>query len=390
MTLLKQLALALALIAATVAGWIAYVPSATAVLDRAGLLDLLGMEAPAQEAAQDRRGQRGGDATRVVTATVEHRALADRITSIGDGQALRMVTVRAETSGRIIEVGVASGEKIGAETVIARLDDRAERIALDRARIMRDDAQADLDRLSQLADTGAVTSVRRQEAELALRTAELELAQADYDLDQRTVRAPIAGWVGLIDLEVGQRVTAQDALATITDRSGILIDFRVPERVIGQLATGQPMQVTPLAMPGTTLTGEISAIDTVVDRASRTLRVQGRLDNAADMLRSGMAFSVALEYAGDVMPAVDPLAVQWSRDGSFVWAVRDGAVARVPITIRQRNTDSVLVEGALEPGEQVVTEGLQTLRPGAQVTIEGAPADQSDNQSAATTGRRQL
>ncbi|QIE43701.1 efflux RND transporter periplasmic adaptor subunit (plasmid) [Rhodobacteraceae bacterium SC52] len=391
MHILKQLFFALALIAVTFAGWVYYVPSATAVLERAGLLDLVGIEPPEAQAAEGRSTRGGGDA-KVLVAPVEYRALADQITAIGDGQALRMVTVRGETSGRIDEIGVESGQRVEVGSIVAKLDDRAERIAADRAQIMYDDARADLDRLTRLADTGAITSVSLQDAELALRTAELEVVQAEYDLEQRIIRAPISGWVGLIDLEIGQRIAAQDPLAVITDRSKIQIEFRVPERVIGQLSIGQPIEVTPLAMRGMTLLGEVSAIDTVVDRASRTLRVQGRLDNDQDLLRSGMAFSVAMAFPGETLPAIDPLSLQWSREGSFVWVVRDGVVQRVPVTIRQRNTDIVLVDGQLEEGEQVVTEGLQTLRPGAPVSVENAPAsaEQTEHRSVAESGLRKL
>lgn len=389
MSFLRQTLIALVLVAGTFALWLAYVPSATEVLQRAGLLDLLGIDPVSlqAESAPDRRGSSGG--TKVIVGPVTQRALADEISAIGSGQAIRQVIVRGEASGLINRIGVTSGAYVDAGTVIVGLDDRAEQIALERARIMRDDAKTDLDRLSQLADTGAVTSVRKQEADLALRTAELEVAQAEYDLDQRVIRAPIAGWVGLIDLEIGQRISAQDPLATITDRSEILIDFRVPERVIGQLSIGQPIQVVPLSMRDTTLTGEIRAIDTVVERASRTLRVQGRLSNEDDLLRSGMAVSVSMAFPGEMLPAIDPLAVQWSRDGSYVWVVRDGTAARVPVTIRQRNPDSVLVEGALEPGDLVVTEGLQSLRPGAPVDIANE-IDQSQRQSADSGARRQL
>jgi RND family efflux transporter MFP subunit len=111
-----------------------------------------------------------------------------------------------------------------------------------------------------------------------------------------------------------------------------------------------------------------------VDRASRTLRVQGRLDNADDGLRAGQAFSVALSFPGETLPSVDPLAIQWSGDGSFVWLARDGVAERVPVTIRQRTNSAVLVEGALEPGDAVITEGVQTLRPGAEVRVVNGPA----------------
>ena len=97
--------------------------------------------------------------------------------------------------------------------------------------------------------------------------------------------------------------------------------------------------------------------------------MQGRLDNADDLLRVGMAFSVALNFPGETLLSVEPLAVQWSSDGAFVWRIVEGRAEPVPVTIRQRERDTVLVEGALSPGDLVVTEGVQNLRPGSAVSI---------------------
>ena len=367
MSVLKQAVLGMVVVAAALALWIAYVPSAAVWLDRAGLLDALGLDAA--EAQGEGGGFGGGSPAQVVVAEVAAGVLNDRITAIGDGRALRSVTVRSDATGVIEAVEVDAGGHLEEGDAVVRLNDGAERIAVERARLMLEDAQEDAGRLSQLGSTGSVTAVTIREAELALRTAELGLRQAEFDLAQRVVRAPISGWVGLLEVEEGDRVTAQDALATITDRSAILIDFRLPERVIGQLEVGMPLEATPLALSDTVLRGEIAAIDNIVDRASRTLRVQGRLDNAGDQLRAGMAFAVELSFPGETFASVDPLALQWSGEGPYVWAVQDGKAARVPVLIRQRNSDSVLVEAELQPGDLVVTEGVQTLRPGAEVVV---------------------
>jgi RND family efflux transporter MFP subunit len=132
---------------------------------------------------------------------------------------------------------------------------------------------------------------------------------------------------------------------------------------------GTPIVARPLGLATASLAGEIHAVDNVVDRLSRTLRVKGRLANEGDDLRAGMSFAVTLRFPGEKLPAVDPLAVQWSSEGSFVWAVRDGTAARVPVVIRQRDVDRVLLEADLAPGDEVVIEGVQTLRPGAEVAV---------------------
>lgn len=368
MNFLKQVCLGLLAIVVAVAIWAFYVPSAAPYLERAGIYALLGMEPPARG---DGGGARrfGGGASRVVVAPVEIGQLNARVTSIGDGRAARSVTVRSEATGLIRELAISPGSMVAEGALMARLDDEGQRIALERARLTLADAEQNLERLRQLSEAGTVPAVQLREAELAFRSAGLAADQAEFDLSQRRITAPIAGWVGLLEVEQGDRIGAQDPIAVITDRSSIQIDFRVPERHIAELSVGMPLEVSPLAYPGRMLTGEIVALDNVVDRASRTLRVQGRVGNDDDTLRAGQAFEVALSFPGDSLPSVDPLAIQWSGDGAFVWAVRDGKAERVPVTIRQRNSDSVLVEAELEDGALVVTEGVQTLRPGAEVEI---------------------
>ncbi|WP_102109722.1 efflux RND transporter periplasmic adaptor subunit [Oceaniglobus roseus] len=372
MAFLRQTFLTLIVLGATVVAWAWFVPSSHPYLEKVGLSGLLGLEAEgAVEAPQERRG--GGGATRVTARPVETRAIDNRIEAIGDGAALRAVDLRSEVAGTVREVAVAPGSQVKAGQLIVQLDDDVQQLELQRSQLMLEKARTDRERLDRLADRGAVTSVQSQEAELALRTAELTFADAEVELERRSIRAPFDGWIGLLEVEEGDRLSAQDVLAVLADRSSILIDFRVPERAIADLKTGLPFEARPLALPGRVLTGEIVAIDNVVERNSRTLKVQGRLANADDVLRTGMAFSVALSIPGEVLPAVDPLALQWSAEGSFVWLVREGKAARVPVAIRQRNADAILVAGELSEDEMVVTEGVQSLRPGAEVeVVEGA------------------
>ncbi|MCF7698486.1 efflux RND transporter periplasmic adaptor subunit [Loktanella sp. M215] len=374
MSLFKQCLIGLVVLGIALAAWIAYVPSARGLLERAGVTDLLGIAPQAAAASAAPAGPRGGGgAARVISIPVAMGVLDDRVSAIGDAQAIRSVTVRSEAAGLVRRVAVDDGGVVAQGDILAELDDDAQQIAVSTAQVMLDDAQAELARQTQLRQTGASAAVTFQAAQLAVQTAELAVRQADYDLSQRTVRAPIAGRIGLLSVEEGARIATQDPIGVITDQSQMLIAFSLPERVIGQLSVGQTIRLTPLARPDQTLEGRIRAIDNVVDLASRTLRVQGVVANDDDMLRSGMSFRVDLAFEGDPYPVIDPLALQWSNEGSYVWAVRDGKAARVPVVIRQRNADSILVEAELTEGEDVITEGVQTLRDGAAVDI--VPSD---------------
>lgn len=368
MNLIRQAVLGLAAIAISLVIWSVYVPSAAPYLERMGVYGLLGIDPPSAEGEDGGRGF-GSGAAQVVVAPVAMAQASARVASIGDGRAVRSVTVRSESTGMIAQIAVESGAFVVVGALMVQLEDENERIALERARLTLADAASDLERLNQLNESGSASEVQLREAELAYRSAELEVEQAEIELSHRRILAPISGWIGLLGVSQGDRIGTEDAIAVITDRSSIRIEFRVPERYITDLSVGMPVTVSPLADPDRDIAGEIIALDNVVERASRTLLVQALLPNSDDSFRVGQAFEVTLSFAGDDLPAVDPLAIQWSSDGSFVWVVRDGQAVRVPVVIRQRNSDTVLVEGALVEDDMVVTEGVQSLRPGGNVEV---------------------
>ncbi len=172
-------------------------------------------------------------------------------------------------------------------------------------------------------------------------------------------------------MNVGDYVTTSSPIANIDDRSEILVDYWVPERFATKITVGQPVTAQAVAQPGNPLSGVVHAVDNRIDQTSRTLRVRARIDNADDRLRAGMSFSVTMAFDGDRYPTVDPLSVQWSGDGSFVWRVAGEKSERVPVKIVQRNPDKVLVEASLADGDPVVTEGVQRLRDGGAVSVAG-------------------
>jgi RND family efflux transporter MFP subunit len=401
MALWKQFLIAIVLLMLAAAGWVRFVPSARPVLEAWGVaerLGALGILPPVPEAeggggaaggapraapggapsgaAQGggRQGWAGGGPVSVIAAPATLARTEDRAQSIGSGLALRSVEVMPEVAGRIVEIMLRSGERIEAGATIARIESEAEAIALERARLVLDDAVATMERLERLRRTGAAAGVQLREAELALRKAELGLREAEFELDRRVIRAPISGWAGIIPVDAGAQVGPGTLVARIDDRSAILVEFRVPERLVGQVGVGDPVAVEPLAARGTELVGQIRSIDNRVDEKSRTLRVQAEIDNRDDRLRAGMAFLITIARPGREWPAVDPLAIQWGRDGAFVWVARAGKAARLPVRIIERRADLVLVDASFEAGDLVISEGVQGLRPGAEVQPADAPA----------------
>lgn len=348
------------------------VPGTRPWLEGAGLLrplialGVVPVEAPAESRGS---GKGGAGGTSVIANAVQSQPLRDVISAIGSARGIQAVELSFEITGRLKSLRVAPGDRVAIGDLIAELDAETAQLSVDRARIVLEDRQKTFDRLGQLAQSGTTTALQRQDAELALRTAELELQVAERDLADHRLVAPVAGYIGLVEPQVGDLVTSSTTITRIEDRSSLLLDFRVPERIAALIRVGEAVQATAISTPGEVIEGRIVAVDNRVDVVSRSLRVQARIGNADDRLRAGMAFRIDIAFTGDSYPAVDPLAIQWGADGAYVWVVRGGTALQVPIRILQRNAADVLIEAAFEPDDLVVTEGVQTLRTGAEVSV---------------------
>lgn len=350
-----------------------FVPATHPALAGIGLLAPLQAIGIVAEAAPGPEGGQGGPRggfggpVAVVAAPAGTQPLREDVTAIGSARGLQSVAISPVISGRVLTVHAAAGDRVEPGALLVALESETARLAVERARLVLADAQSTAERVERLSGTGTTTAIQKQDAALALRTAELELQEAERALQDHRITAPIGGIVGLIEVEEGDQVAPATTITTIEDRSSLIVDFRVPERIASRVTTGLPVEVQPLSDAGMTLTGTVTAIDNRVDEESRTLRLQARIDNAGDALRAGMSLRIALRFTGAEQPAVDPLAIQWGASGPFVWLVREGKATRLPVTILQRHADAVLVRADLLPGDLVVTEGVQSLRPGAEV-----------------------
>ncbi len=374
----KQLLLSVVAIVLCLLGWLWFVPGATALLARAGVPhSVIAMIGPSSETPQSAagKGQGQGDgrngnaAPSVVVQNVKLGLVNDRLSAIGTGDAIQSVTVMPQVAGTLLEINIKSGDKVAKGQVIARLENEEQRIARDQAQVALKSATEKSQLYTNLKSS--VSRIEAFDAEIALETAKLALASAELELKRRDIVAPIDGIAGIVTVNPGDNVTTSTAIATVDDRSELLVDFWVPERFAPIIKVGQPVNATAVARPGNLYDGSVEAVDNRIDEASRTLRVRARIGNDNDDLRAGMAFTVTMTFEGERYPAVDPLSVQWDSEGSFVWRILEGKAERVPVRIVQRNPDAVLVEAALAEGDRVVTEGVQRVRAGRAVQIMG-------------------
>lgn len=338
---------------------------------RAEVSAALGMRQDQPSTQADPRAQAPG--VPVIVAQV--RSIRDDLTfaAIGTGFARRSVTLRAPASGEITDIAIAPGARFEAGDVLLRLRDTDERLALALAEARLERATSERDRYRALQDTGAAATARIEEAETDYKVARIAVRQARADLEDRTLRAPFGGVSGLASVEVGDRIVVDDAIASYDDRSRILVEFALPEALLSRVRIGSDISARTPAVEGRSFDGDVVAIDSRVNPATRTARLRAAIDNAGDLLRPGASFAIRLELPGQIYPAVPELALQFSRQTLQVWRVADGAAEQVPVELVRRRDGQVIVDGPLSEGDRVVVEGTQRLRPGIAVNVLNNP-----------------
>lgn len=395
----KQSLIAICVIGLAAFGFLRFYPGAQDLLASLGL----GSVAPSDQAASGTergrgaggprgagtgggRGGFGADTPIVVAEPAGRGVVNDRLSAIGTGKALQSVAVLPYSAGRLTAIKVKSSDHVQTGDVIATLDADVETIAVDRARIQLEDAEARLKRASALRSSSTVTAVTLTDAELAAQNAKLELRQAELSLERRQILAPISGIVGILPVNIGDYVTSQTEIVTLDDRTELQIDFWVPERFAGVIKVGDKIEAGSIAQVGVKYDGEVSAVDNRIDATSRTLHVQATIANPGDNLRAGMSFEIGMRFPGEDFPSVNPLSIQWSTDGAYVWTVNDGKATRVPVEIVQRNSSSVLVNAQIADGLPVIVEGVQLVRDGAAVKLAGEGREKSEKAALAAPG----
>lgn len=340
-----------------------------------------GDSAPAR--GQGGRSGGGNRSTTVVTVPLELQPYETVLNAIGTASALRSADVVSDAAGEVIEINLTPNAYVEADAVLVRLDSRTARLNLEIAQTQLDQAIETLARYERLRSSGSstITDVTFSEASIAQRLATANVGLAQVALDNRTVRAPIAGKLGLSDVNVGDLLGTNDVIVTIDDDEALLIEFELPERAISILGTINTVLVSTPSFNGRNFEGEVVSFDSRLDSVTRSVTVNARIDNTNGELWSGMTFSVRIVSESEPLPAVPSTAITWSRTGSSLWINAEGVAKQVPVTILFRRDNTVWITGDLPTGTPVITEGAQKLRDGSQITTPDAtprrPAERS-------------
>jgi membrane fusion protein, multidrug efflux system len=332
--------------------------------------------AKAAPAGGGRGGPGGGGAPTVLAVAAGMHTFTDGLQAIGTAQARESIVLTPKVADTIRRIRFESGDQVRSGQVLVEMSSVEQAADLAEVNAANAAAQEDLRRYQELYDRGFASQARLDTVRAAADAAQARANAGSSRIADRTIRAPFAGVVGLRTASPGQYVRPGDQIGTLDDVSEIKLDFTVTETQISRVTSGVELVARTSAYPDRTFTGTIANVDSRVDPGTRTVRVRAILPNQDGMLRPGMLMTVDVRSNPRQALAIPEIAILDQIDGAYVYRVvaREGgqAVDLVRIQTGQRSGGMAEVLSGLETGDQVITEGVQSVRPGQPVQI-GAP-----------------
>jgi multidrug efflux system membrane fusion protein len=378
---------------------------------------------PSSETRSSTPSQTQPAAVPVSVAVVEQRDVALWDEFSGRLEAVERVEVRSRVAGAIKAVHFREGAlvKEGEALITMDPDPYAAEVERAKAQVLAAEArltlaQKEQDRARRLqqANSGAISesSVDQRvgayrEAEGNLRAAQAALQAAQLNLDYTEVRAPVAGRVGKLEITVGNLVAAgpgAPVLTTLVSVDPIYASFNADEDVVMRalkvLAAGPnahtqadriPVQMVTATSNGTSFEGRLQLIDNQVDAKSGTIRVRAVFANADGALMPGQFARLRMGQAkSEPALMVNERAIGTDQNKKFVFVVdADNKAAYREVTLGTFVDGLRRVTSGLTPGERIVVNGLQRVRPGALLAPQVVSMDgtrKTAQSSAAATG----
>jgi len=320
-----------------------------------------------------------GGGSPVVAANVSLYTFNDGLRAIGTAQARESILLTPKAADTIRVIRFDSGDRVRRGQVLVEMSSVEQAADFAEVRAANDAAQEELRRTQELFDRGFASQARLDTVRASAGAAEARLNAGGSRIADRTIRAPFAGIVGLRTASPGQYVRPGDQIGTLDDISEIRLDFDVPETQISRVAAGIEIVANTAAYPDRTFTGVIADVDSRVDPATRTVRVRAILPNTDEVLRPGMLLTVEVRSNPREALAIPEMAILDQADGAYVYRVvaREGgeAVELVRVGTGQRSDGMAEVLDGLAAGDRVITEGVQSVRPGQPVQVGTGSAE---------------
>lgn len=315
----------------------------------------------------------------VSTAGVEAVSWEPAVRAIGTVNAANGVDLTAEVAGVVKEIQFSANEDISEGDVLVRLDDEVQQADLTAAKSQLDLNEQALERARELQERGVGSQSTLDTAQAAATASVSQVAKLQAVVNQKRLRAPFGGTIGIPQIDLGQYVSPGQVVATLQDLDTMHANFTVPEQQFGVLEIGQPVRLgfTEDDLP---FTGKITGIDPKIDPATRLVSVRAEIDNPERRLNPGqfVRVRVALPVEDDVI-VIPQTALVASLYGDFVYRIKttpaegEGepttTVEQVFVQPNRRSDGTVEIVDGLAAGDEVVNAGQNRLSNGARVTI---------------------
>jgi len=323
----------------------------------------------------------------ISAAQVKTETVPRFVTGIGSVTAIHQVTINPEVGGRVTKIFFEPGMTVKASDPLVQLNDAPDRADLANFEAQAHWAETTLQRSSELAKRQFEARETVDQKQSQLDQAKAGIAKTEALIDQKLIRAPFSGQLGMRQVEVGQYLTPGARIVTLTDMSMLYVNFTLPSQMRSQISVGQRVNVTADAYPGRTFGADITTVEPQVSADTRTMTIQATMKNPNNSLLPGMFVNAAvvLPPQPDVM-TLPETAVEYTLYGDSVYVIReDGKDAaghpilkavRTPVKTGERIGGKVEILQGIEPGERVIAAGQVKVQNGAQITISESPEPQ--------------
>jgi len=299
--------------------------------------------------------------------------------AIGTVAAVHGVTVSADLPGIVDRIAFDSGRSVEAGEVLVQLDARQEQAQLTAAESQRDLARLNLDRMTDLVRQGITSQSDYDRSAAEHKQAEARVGELRAAIDRKKIRAPFTGLLGIRQVNLGQYLSAGDPVVPLQSLDPIYVNFAVPQQDVAKLRVGGAVSVSYEGMAGAEPAGRITALDSVVDTATRNVQVQATFANTEGKLKPGM-FVQAQVVLGKANPVVSlpASAISYAPYGDSVFVVGEmqapngqgyRGVKQQFVKLGGSRGDQVAVLSGVDAGQEVVSSGAFKLRNGAAVSV---------------------
>lgn len=305
----------------------------------------------------------------VVAIEAKQQPISESVTLVGSVAPNEYVEIKAEIDGTVREIAFQEGQHLDKGQLLVALDETKLQASLNQAEANLKLSQATYDRSQQLLREKLISQQEYDQNVATHSVNDAAVALMRRNLRDARILAPFDGVAGSRQISPGQVISRNTTLTSLIDLQSVKVEVNVPERYLSQVQVGQKIRFSVAAFPGEVFEGDVYFISPQLDSGTRTALVKARVQNPQSKLRGGMfaSLGLSLKLRESALVIPEP-ALMSNGDRVNVFVVKpDRTVEIRPIVVGLRIAGKAEVTKGLNPGEQVVVEGIQKLAPGMSV-----------------------